>query len=114
MSVVVPPREILQVTLPHVVAFLNGVGRGLLATHDFQKLRASSWWRDVETNRRVGGQPDSQHLLGLALDVTGPADVREGLGIELRGLGLIAIDEFSHLHVQLLPAGQARGEGLFA
>ena len=114
MAVVVPPRHILQVTLPHVIAFLNGVGRALQFTHDAEKLRASSWWRDLETNRRVGGQPDSQHLLGLALDVVGPDEVRVGLAIELRGLGLIAIDELSHLHVQLLPAGQARGEGLFA
>ena len=113
MAIVVPPRNILQVTLPHVIAFLNGVGRGLVSTHDFQKLRASSWWRDRETNIRVGGQPDSQHLLGLALDIVGPTAVRVALAIELRGLGLTAIDELSHLHVQLLAAGQARAEGLF-
>ena len=113
MSLVIPPQNVLQVTLPHVIAFLNQLGRGLVSTAGFEKLRASSWYRDVEANARAGGHPDSQHLLGLAIDVVGPIEVRERLLIELRGVGLVAVDEFSHVHVQLLRAGQARGEGLF-
>lgn len=114
MSVVIPPQHVLQITLPHVIVFLNKLARGLISTAGFEKLRASSWYRDFEANTRVGGHPESQHLLGLALDVTGPIEVRDRLLIELRGVGLVAVDELSHVHVQLLAAGQARGEGLFA
>jgi len=114
MALVVPPREVLRVTLPHIFVFLGALSRGIQSTGGFEKLRATSWYRDRETNIRVGGARDSQHLLGLALDIVGPADVLQGLLIELRGVGLVAIDELSHVHVQLLRAGQARGEGLFA
>ncbi len=114
MSVVIPPQEILAVTFPHVIAFLNALGQGLIRTRGFEGLRASSWYRDRETNIRVGGHPDSQHLLGLALDVTGPDDVRADFILRVREAGLIAVDEFSHAHVQLLRAGTARGEGFFA
>jgi len=114
VSVVIPPQEVLQVTLPHVIAFLNRLGAALTSTHGFEGVRASSWYRDVETNRRVGGAPDSQHLLGLALDITGEHLLLHRLLIELRGVGLFAFDEDTHVHVQLLPAGGARREGLFA
>ncbi len=113
MSVVVPPHHVLAVTLPHVVAFLNQLWSALTSTHGFEGLRASSWYRDVETNRRVGGARDSQHLLGLALDITGDHQALHRLLIELRGVGLFAFDESTHVHVQLLPAGGARAEGLF-
>jgi len=114
MSLVVPPERVLRVTLLHVILFINRVSGALRNTAGAERLRASSWYRDVESNRRAGGHPDSQHLLGLALDVTGPVEVLDRFLIELRGVRLIAIDELSHVHVQLLAAGQARGEGLFA
>lgn len=32
-------------------------------------FRVTSWYRDQETNRRVGGDPQSLHLKGAAVDI---------------------------------------------
>lgn len=114
MAVTLPPERVLQRTLPHIIAMLGMLARALVQTPNFQTLRASSWWRDAETNRRVGGHPDSQHLLGLALDVTGPAEVLQDFLIAARLQGLTALDERTHAHIQLFPAGTPRDAGLFA
>jgi hypothetical protein len=114
MSVELPPPHIVQQTLPHIISFLGMLARGIVTTPNYQALRASSWWRDVETNRRVGGHPDSQHLLGLALDVTGPPEVLQDFLVASRLQGLVALDEGTHAHLQLFPAGTPRDAGLFA
>lgn len=71
-------------------------------------VTASSWWRSREENAQVRGDPHSQHLLGLALDVvrTGaePVLVDEMIR-KLRGLGLTVVDEGDHIHVQMFRAG---------
>lgn len=113
MSLRLPPERVLRVTLPAVITFLGLLVRALLATHRYMELRATSWYRDVEENRRVGGDQESQHLLGFAIDVDGPRDVLDTFLIEARGVGLVAIDEGTHVHVQLLPAGLARDLGFF-
>ena len=74
--------------------------------------RVSSWWRGPEHNSRVGGSPDSQHLIGLALDLTDP-DLG-GLTNRLNTSGLVAIRYSGHTHVQVWPAGTARSTGLLA
>jgi len=63
----------------------------------------TSWWRDRRTNEIHGGEEFSQHLLGLAIDL----DVQDPnrLITDLRREGLTVIDEGSHVHVQLFPAG---------
>lgn len=64
--------------------------------------QATSWWRDVEHNARVGGHAYSQHLLGLAAD---SAPSSEGFRRAARAAGLIVVAEGDHDHVQLFPAG---------
>lgn len=113
MSVRLPPERVLRVSLPAVLSFLSLLVRALQSTHRYMELRATSWYRDVEENRRVGGDQESQHLLGFALDIDGPRDVLDAFLIEVRGVGLIAIDESTHIHVQLLPAGLAKNLGFF-
>ncbi len=113
MSLRVPPERVLVVTFPHVMAFLRLLVMALHNTHRAFELRATSWYRDLEDNRRAGGQPDSQHLLGLALDVIGPKEVLEFFATETRGVGLVTIEESVYVHIQLLGAGDARVLGLF-
>lgn len=113
MSVVVPPARVLAVTFPLVLVFLQLLVRALLATSGYRKITATSWWRSIETNLRVRGDVDSQHLLGLAVDVVGPYEELQLFLVEARGVGLVAIEERTHVHVQLLPAGQAAVLGLF-
>lgn len=63
----------------------------------------TSWWRDPNLNADVGGSPESQHLFGLAVDVTGP---QQGFTQQLaRQMGLTAVTEIDHLHLQYFPAG---------
>lgn len=71
----------------------------------------TSWWRSPFDNRRVGGSPDSQHLLGFAFDVVPKSDPRRYAALA-RQVGLIAVEEFDHVHLQVLPAGAARQFGL--
>jgi len=47
--------------------------------------------------------PDSQHLLGLAADLV--TDFPEAVAQRLDAVGLVAVDEGTHVHVQLLPPG---------
>jgi len=63
----------------------------------------TSWWRSPVENFAVGGKPFSQHLIGFALDFTTP-DPRSALR-QLANIGLVAVDEGDHVHVQLLQAG---------
>ena len=114
MAVEVPPPRVLREVLPLVIVFLHRVGSALTNTAGFSGLRATSWYRDARANKAVGGHPASQHLLGLGLDVIGPQEVLDRLAIETRGEGLTAIDERSHLHLQLFPPGVVAGLGLSA
>ena len=67
--------------------------------------RLTSLYRDEESNRAVGGAPRSQHLLGLAGDWVVGAEYRDAFIQVARFLGLVAIDEETHIHVQRYEAG---------
>lgn len=66
---------------------------------------ATSWWRDLAENRRVGGHSHSQHLLGTAADFVPSRGSNAELAAAIERVGLIAIDEGDHVHAQLYPAG---------
>lgn len=98
-----PPISLLQAGwLPVIFVFAARVG---LLFSWVRGLRVTSWWRDPATNRDVDGDPESQHLFALAVDLDGSAaELRRVL--TLAGtVGLIAVREPGHVHVQLFPSG---------
>lgn len=76
----------------------------------------TSWWRSPLENRRVGGSPDSQHLVGLAFDVV-PGKGSFQLAVNeasqrFTESGFVTVPESTHLHVQTFPAGLLRQAGV--
>lgn len=65
-------------------------------------VTVTSWWRSHKRNRDVGGSPTSFHLEGLGADLVpdDPAD-RPAIIATARSLGLQAVDEGDHIHVEL-------------
>jgi len=71
----------------------------------FPEYALTSWYRDEISNRRVGGAEFSQHRLALATDGVGLDDDQVAAAVPfLRSVGLVAVDEGSHLHIQRFPA----------
>lgn len=108
MSVEVPPSEWINHWWPvynHLIERVN-----VLATVD-QALTVSSWYRNPAKNASVGGDPESQHLFGFAVDVA--TNKPEELRRVANSLGLVAVEEFDHVHLQLFPAGFLRSLGFF-
>ena len=107
----IPPREVLEVLFPQILGFLVSISR-VEFPHG---VRLTSWWRSAEDNRRVGGAPQSQHLLGLAFDIVVPGGSAERSRVihSVTHAGLIGVDERSHVHVQAFPAGALAQTGFF-
>lgn len=61
----------------------------------------TSWYRSVKRNAKVGGHPQSKHLVGLGLDIVldDPKDKPTIIKM-LNAFGLSALDEGDHLHIQ--------------
>ena len=101
MPIAAPPAAIwqpLEAVAPGIYrAFVGRVFAGLLG----RPVVVTSWYRSIRENRDVGGDPASQHLLGFALDF----ETAESSAIvqSLRRVGLIALDEGDHVHLQLFP-----------
>ena len=109
MAVEFPPADVIVRVRPQLLEFIFA----LLRLRVPPSISVSSWWRSPQVNRAVGGLQDSQHLLGLALDlVVADRDVDE-LVNALADVGLVAVVEPTHVHTQLLRAGEARSLGLF-
>jgi hypothetical protein len=64
----------------------------------------SSWFRSVAHNTAVGGDPESRHLEGGAVDLV-PDNPEHGLIIEAKAqeLGFHAVWEKGHVHIQIKP-----------
>lgn len=88
----------------------DNVGVFALLLEDLFRLfpfSVTSWWRSPAHNAKVGGQPSSKHLLGLAVDlVLDPGVDRVQLITTARAWGLAVLDEGDHLHVQALPVAK--------
>jgi len=82
----------------------------------FGNTTVTSWFRSPSDNRRVRGDPDSQHLVGLALDVVPARGIsRTSLNEaaqRFREAGFVAIPKDDHVHVQTFPAGVLRQVGI--
>lgn len=61
----------------------------------------SSFLRTPERNEAVGGRPNSLHLVGLAVDLVGEPATLGRVASIWRAIGLDAIDEGDHLHLEL-------------
>lgn len=113
MSVVIPPQSIFF----RVEQMAPGVYRAFItrlisaASVTPFTVTVTSWWRGPSENLHAGGSPDSQHLIGLGIDL---APSSGQLVANLTNSGLIAIDEGDHVHVQAWPAGVARSSGVLA
>lgn len=64
------------------------------------EARVTSWWRNPQRNREVGGHPRSRHLLGLAFDAVLPRGLIGDYLADVRTVGLRGLDEGDHVHVQ--------------
>lgn len=75
-------------------------------------VSVTSYWRDPTVNAAVGGLADSQHLIGLGIDIAPEAGRMGEAASILQARGLTVVSYPSHLHVQAWPAGVARRAGL--
>lgn len=98
----IPPQRILTATQWAPLLLYIDVAEALTR---FPHHRITSWFRTRADNLRVGGHPDSQHLLGFAVDIA-PKIPASQLRRWLTQ-GLVILEEGDHTHVQLYPAGQA-------
>ncbi len=84
---------------------------------DLGETVVTSWFRSVDQNRRVGGDPDSQHLFGLAFDIvpgkgTSRLAINEAAG-RFAQFGFTVVPDSTHVHVQVFPRGVLRAGGFF-
>ena len=75
-------------------------------------IKASSWWRSAPDNAAVGGARESQHLVGLAVDVEAADPARAAASFSRAGFTVV--DEGSHLHLQTFQPGALARHGVFS
>jgi len=67
----------------------------------YPDLRVNSYVRSPADNAAAGGLPDSQHLIGTAIDLSPPSFALE---VALERAGLVVVPYGTFLHAQLWPA----------
>lgn len=113
MTVTPPPRRIwypIEQRFPGFWRRFINAANGAIATSGVPQT-VTSWWRSEGDNSRVGGHPESQHILGMAFDIGGPN--RDAAVNPMRQAGFVVVTEPTHIHVQALNAGDASRFGLF-
>ena len=64
-------------------------------------LSITSWGRSKKHNAAVEGKPNSRHRLWLAVDIVLDEESDQGFFLEdCKRMGLIAVVETDHIHVQ--------------
>jgi len=101
VPVYLPPDQIVVQVLAPMRTFL----RKLVGVTYPTGTVITSWWRSIAENARVGGNPRSQHLAGLAWDLAAPQP--DVLAAQLRHAGLVVVVERDHVHVQALPSQES-------
>lgn len=72
----------------------------------------TSWFRTPERNRIEGGDPESQHLFALAIDLDVPPGDLATDAATARSFRLVPDISGGILHVQLFPAGVLARAGI--
>ncbi len=110
MALRVPPRELLVSPFnPFILGFFF---RLFFVLQHARGVVLTSWFRTFDENVSEGGDPESQHLFGLAADLDVPSGSVGGVLGLARGTGLVAVDERTHVHIQLFPAGALSRAGV--
>lgn len=72
------------------------------ALHQEFQFSETSGWRTVKRNKAVGGDKNSKHLRGLAVDcVLDSAKDAPAFKKRVKAKGLVWLDEGDHIHVQV-------------
>jgi uncharacterized protein YcbK (DUF882 family) len=73
----------------------------IIALADTFPLSVTSWIRSPKRNAQVGGSVNSQHLVGLAVDIIFNDEINiANFELAARDLDLHVLVEDDHLHVQ--------------
>ncbi len=106
-----PPIHIARVVhqaAPGIWTAIVGSANAALAG---RRVSVNSWFRTVRENASLrDASPDSQHLIGTALDVGGPD--RSIVAADMQRAGWIRVAYRNHEHLQVWPAGVVRRSGL--
>jgi len=103
MPVQAPPRQLLLSGFQPLI--LTFIVRVIFTLRNVLGAMPTSWFRTFEENVREGGDPESQHLFALAVDLDVPRGSVARVLEVARAVGLVAVDERTHVHLQLFPAG---------
>lgn len=96
----IPPVDLIRKYFGLYVSVLGAVVK---LERLFPDSQLTSWFRDRARNAEVGGAEYSQHRLGFAFDVVTAEPER--FAATARAYGFTAVQEGSHVHLQVFPAG---------
>jgi hypothetical protein len=95
-----PPFYVVQFVSRHCPGCWQFFTRTTSSVRPSKRAEVGSWWRSTAVNARERGQGSSQHLVGMALDLTGPGAGE--VARQLKGLGWrFIVDEGDHWHAQV-------------
>jgi len=107
----IPPPDLLA--SPWFPFILNFYWRAAGVFFKFGgRVGVSSWFRTPEANRMAGGSPESQHLFGLAMDLSAPSQLLPDVVPVAQENHLIAVQERGHVHIQMFPRGALARAGV--
>lgn len=97
-----PPRSVIKRVEKRLPGFWR-VWVGAVQASLVPGVTFSSWYRDSAANALAGGVANSQHMLGVALDLP-PSRPNLETASNLRRYGFEVITEADHWHAELPPA----------